>query len=217
MLYLDAKKVLPKIGGKRPGKRCKGGWISADKKCGDHKDASGKLTAAGKSAAEELAAKIRERKGMGSKAAANIAHKPLSELKAVAKGTNNVRQRNARAANFHGEAREKLNDRRTKAGLPKLTDKASPKLELTAKIAEVQAKPVMAMADIKTTGQAATYAKQEAAHQKAQGNATAAKAWEEEAKRNRIASLKGELKTKSTKQTNLFGVTEYASDMPLFS
>jgi hypothetical protein len=216
-INLDAKKVLPKIGGKRPGKRCKGGWISADKKCGDHKDASGKLTPVGKSAAEELAAKIRERKGMGSKAAANIAHKPLSELKAVAKGTNNVRQRNARAANFHGEAREKLNDRRTKAGLPKLTDKASPKLELTAKIAEVQAKTVMAMADIKTTGQAATYAKQEAAHQKAQGNATAAKAWEEEAKRNRIASLKGELKTKSTKQTNLFGVTEYASDMPLFS
>jgi hypothetical protein len=229
-INLDAKKVLPKIGGKRPGKRCKGGWISADKKCGDHKDASGKLTPVGKSAAEELAAKIRERKGMGSKVEANIAHKPLSELKAVAKGTNNVRQRNARAANFHGEAREKLNDRRTKAGLPKVADKpvapaakavgketTSPKLELTAKIAEVQTKPVMAMADIKTTGQAATYAKQEAAHQKAQGNATAAKAWEEEAKRNRIASLKGELKTKSTKQTNLLGVTEYASDMPLFS
>jgi hypothetical protein len=64
MLYLDAKKVLPKIGGKRPGKRCKGGWISADKKCSDHKDAGGKLTAAGKSAAAELAAKIRERKGL---------------------------------------------------------------------------------------------------------------------------------------------------------
>lgn len=63
-LRLDAKQVLRKIGGRRPGKRCKGGWISAEKQCSDHKTSDGKLTAAGKSSAAELAGKVRSRKGM---------------------------------------------------------------------------------------------------------------------------------------------------------
>jgi hypothetical protein len=63
----DAKKVLLKIGGKRPGKRCKKGWIAADKQCSDHKTADGKLTAAGKASARELADKVRLRKGLGSR------------------------------------------------------------------------------------------------------------------------------------------------------
>ncbi len=73
LLHDDAKKVLPKIGGRRPGKKCKGSYISADKKCGDHttQSASGKrkLSESGKKSAMELAAKVRERKGLGSKSA----------------------------------------------------------------------------------------------------------------------------------------------------
>ena len=63
----DAKKVLLKMGGRRPGKRCKRGWIAAEKQCSDHKTADGKLTAAGKSSARELAARVRDRKGMQDK------------------------------------------------------------------------------------------------------------------------------------------------------
>jgi hypothetical protein len=73
LLHDDAKKVLTKISGKRPGKKCKGSYISADKKCGDHlaETASGKrkLSEAGKKSAMELAAKVRKRKGLGDKAA----------------------------------------------------------------------------------------------------------------------------------------------------
>ena len=61
--HSDAKKVIPKIGGKRPGKRCKKGWIPADKQCSDHKQ-NGKLTEAGKASAQELAEKVRKRKGL---------------------------------------------------------------------------------------------------------------------------------------------------------
>ena len=63
-LHLDAKQVLRKIGGRRPGKRCKNGWIAAEKQCSDHKTKDGKLTAAGKDSARELAARVRDRKGM---------------------------------------------------------------------------------------------------------------------------------------------------------
>lgn len=68
-LHLDAKKVLRKISGKRPGKHCvgksgKGSYISAEKKCADHRNSAGKLTEAGKASARELSAKVRKRKGM---------------------------------------------------------------------------------------------------------------------------------------------------------
>jgi hypothetical protein len=67
--YFDAKKVIPKIGGKRPGKKCvgksgKGSYIAADKKCKEHYSESGKLTEEGRASAQELAGKVRARKGM---------------------------------------------------------------------------------------------------------------------------------------------------------
>jgi hypothetical protein len=67
--YFDAKKVLPKISGKRPGKKCvgksgKGSYIAADKKCKGHYSESGKLTEEGKASAQELAGKVRQRKGL---------------------------------------------------------------------------------------------------------------------------------------------------------
>lgn len=70
---LDARKVLPKKSGKRPGKFCKGksgkgSYIAAEKKCADHEtttpDGKRKLSESGKRSAEELAKKVRERKGM---------------------------------------------------------------------------------------------------------------------------------------------------------
>lgn len=68
-LHLDAKQVLRKISGKRPGKHCVGksgkrSYISAEKKCADHKNSEGKLTESGKISARELASKVRKRKGM---------------------------------------------------------------------------------------------------------------------------------------------------------
>lgn len=66
--HLDGKKTLRKISGKRPGKKCGNSYVSADKQCKGHssKTESGKrkLTAAGKKSAEELAAKVRARKGL---------------------------------------------------------------------------------------------------------------------------------------------------------
>lgn len=65
---LDAKKVLPKIGGKRPGKKCGKSYIAADRRCKGHYSESGKLTEEGKASAQELAGKVRSRKGMQTKA-----------------------------------------------------------------------------------------------------------------------------------------------------
>ena len=48
-----------------PGKRCKGGWISAHKKCSDHYEVFGdrrKLSNVGRMAAQELAIKVRKNK-----------------------------------------------------------------------------------------------------------------------------------------------------------
>jgi hypothetical protein len=67
-LRLDAKKVLLKMGGRRPGKKCGGGYIGADKKCRAHEAVSisgkRKLSEDGKRSALELAGKVRGRKGM---------------------------------------------------------------------------------------------------------------------------------------------------------
>ena len=65
--YFDAKKVLPKISGKRPGKKCGKTYIAADRKCKSHYSEGGKLTEEGKAAAQELAGKVRARKGMAVK------------------------------------------------------------------------------------------------------------------------------------------------------
>ena len=80
----DAKKVLLKMGGRRPGKRCKKGWIAAEKQCSDHKTAEGKLTAAGKSSASELADKVRMRKGLSDRNAPKVVE-GMKDTKAKAK------------------------------------------------------------------------------------------------------------------------------------
>ena len=70
--------------------------------------------------------------------------------------------------------------------------------------------------DVKTPSDRARYAKQEAAHQRSQGNEKAAKAWDEKAKEGRKAAISRDTIAQSQSQTNLFGVTDHASDMPLF-
>jgi hypothetical protein len=62
--YFDGKKVLSKIGGKRPGKKCGKTYIAADRKCKEHYSEGGKLTEEGKASAQELAGKVRQRKGL---------------------------------------------------------------------------------------------------------------------------------------------------------
>jgi len=75
---MDAKKPLLKQGGKRPGKKCGKGYIAAERKCKAESHAtetkklnekgeeytSRRMTAAGKASAQELAAKVRARKGL---------------------------------------------------------------------------------------------------------------------------------------------------------
>lgn len=81
----DAKKVLQKISGKRPGKPCGKSFIAADRKCGSHntKTATGKrkLTEEGKKAAELLAAKVRARKGLAPKVKPRFKGKTEAERK----------------------------------------------------------------------------------------------------------------------------------------
>ena len=84
LAHLDAKKVLLKMGGRRPGKHCvgksggKGSYISAEKKCASHKGTFGELTEAGKASARELADKVRKRKGMAPiEKAPPLVHRPL--------------------------------------------------------------------------------------------------------------------------------------------
>ena len=60
--HLDAQKVLSKLG-KKLGKKCGGGWISPEKRCKSHYT-NGKLNTAGKSSGENLADRIRQRKGL---------------------------------------------------------------------------------------------------------------------------------------------------------
>ena len=70
--------------------------------------------------------------------------------------------------------------------------------------------------DVKTPSDRAKYAKQEAEHQRSQGNEKAAKAWDDKAKEGRQAAISRDTIAKAQSQTNLFGVTDHASDMPLF-
>jgi hypothetical protein len=115
--HFDAKKVLRKIGGRRPGKRCKGGWIAAEKQCSDHKS-EGKLTAAGKQSARELAERVRDRKGMQDKRETRIGRMPLAEyLKGVSS------QLAPDMKEVHTQARSGLNTRRAKAGMSPIGDK----------------------------------------------------------------------------------------------
>lgn len=70
--------------------------------------------------------------------------------------------------------------------------------------------------DVKTPEDRAKYAKQEAEHQRSQGNDSAAKAWEDKAKEARKAAIKRDMTAQNTTQAGLFGVAEHSSDMPLF-
>ncbi len=63
----------------------------------------------------------------------------------------------------------------------------------------------------------AKFAEQEAKEQQAKGNHIGAAAWQEEASKARKAAIQRDLKALDTTQTSLFGVTDHASDMPLFS
>lgn len=71
--------------------------------------------------------------------------------------------------------------------------------------------------DLKTAEDRAAYAKQEAEHQRKQGNEKGAKAWEAQAKLSRMAAIKRDLDKGKQEQGSLFGVTEHSSDMPLFA
>lgn len=72
------------------------------------------------------------------------------------------------------------------------------------------------LSDVKTPEDRAAYAKQEAAHQRSLGNEAAAKSWEGEAKKARKAAVDRDIASSKNSQTSLFGVTDHASDMPLF-
>lgn len=71
--------------------------------------------------------------------------------------------------------------------------------------------------NLKTAEDRAAFAKQEAAHQKAQGNMSGAKAWQEQEKLARRSALSRDMQKQKQSQQSLLGVTEHASDMPLFT
>ena len=118
LAHLDAKKVLLKMGGRRPGKHCvgkaggKGSYISAEKQCAGHKGADGKLTQAGKQSARELAARVRDRKGMGTQMETKIGRMPMRDFIADIKGKPTEKTIAPMMRKIHKEARSDLNKRR---------------------------------------------------------------------------------------------------------
>jgi hypothetical protein len=80
--YREDRKQVINSAGKIPGKKCKGGWISASYKCSDESSASvsvqdkgksvRKLTAAGKESAQDLAARVRKQRGLKPLAAKTV-------------------------------------------------------------------------------------------------------------------------------------------------
>jgi hypothetical protein len=71
----------------------------------------------------ELAAKVRQRKGMGDKRSANFAKRTLAENLSSIAGAQTEKQLTPMMTKLHKEARKELNDRRAGAGLKKLQDK----------------------------------------------------------------------------------------------
>ncbi|MGC8715163.1 MAG: hypothetical protein ACP5RH_22495 [Leptodesmis sp.] len=102
--YLDAKKVLPKIGGKRPGKKCGKSYIAADRKCKSHYSESGKLTEEGKASAQELAGKVRARKGLSDLKKPNVTPIPTSKPRPSAISIEDVMTPEQQAAYAQREA-----------------------------------------------------------------------------------------------------------------
>jgi len=129
LAHLDAKKVLLKMGGRRPGKHCvgkaggKGSYIAAEKKCAAHKGADGKLTQAGKSSAGELAVRVRHMKGMPEKYEVKFARRSLAENLAPVKGTPMEKKLTASITKEHKESRSELNKRRINGGRSAIVDK----------------------------------------------------------------------------------------------
>ncbi|WP_146141216.1 hypothetical protein [Stenomitos frigidus] len=77
--------------------------------------------------------------------------------------------------------------------------------------------PPMTIDQISTIEERAKFAEQEAKEQQMKGNHIGAAAWSEEASKARKAAIQRDLKALDTTQTSLFGVTEHASDLPLFN
>jgi len=133
LAHLDAKKVLLKMGGRRPGKHCvgkaggKGSYIAAEKKCAAHKGADGKLTQAGKSSAGELAVRVRHMKGMPEKYEVKFARRSLAENLAPVKGTPMEKKLTASITKEHKESRSELNKRRINGGRAAFVDKKAPR------------------------------------------------------------------------------------------
>jgi len=133
LAHLDAKKVLLKMGGRRPGKHCvgkaggKGSYISAEKKCASHKGADGKLTAAGANSARELAVKVRARKGMQDDRDVTLARMPLKDFIGEQKNSKTAKQLVPMMTKIHGEARSELNKRRINGGRSAIVDKKATK------------------------------------------------------------------------------------------
>ena len=129
----DAKKVLLKMGGRHPGKRCvgkgggKGSYIAAEKKCAAHKGADGKLTQAGKSSAGELAVRVRHMKGMPEKYEVKFARRSLAENLAPIKGAHTEKILASMMRKEHKESRAALNKRRINSGREAIVDKKAPR------------------------------------------------------------------------------------------
>ena len=129
----DAGQVLLKMGGRRPGKHCvgkaggKGSYISAEKQCAGHKGADGKLTAIGKQSARELAARVRDRKGLSDTMAVKVARMPLREFLEPIKGVHTEKQLAPMFRKHHKEVRAELNKRRINSGREAIVDKKAPR------------------------------------------------------------------------------------------
>ena len=98
-------------------------------------------------------------------------------------------------------------------GFLSATDAPAPTPQNDVKKAAIEIKSE----DVKTAEQRAAYAEQEAKRQRSQGNDANATAWEKEASQARKTAIGRDVKKRSQSQTNLFGVTEHATDMPLFA
>lgn len=213
----DAKKVLLKMGGRRPGKHCigkaggKGSYIAADKQCAGHKGADGKLTAAGKQSARELAARVRDRKGMQDRHEVKVARMPLNDFIGEQRYAKTAKQIVPMMTKIHGEARSELNKRRINGGRAAIVDKKSaiaPSPSIKPQIAPTQL-------NAGDRRQAVAYNQQGAERAKSEGRLSDGTAWDVEAKSARISDVRSAKRQKSTSQGEMFGIEE-TTDLPLF-
>ena len=213
----DAKKVLLKMGGRRPGKHCigkaggKGSYIAAEKQCAGHKGADGKLTAAGVQSARELAVRVRHMKGMPEKYEVKFARRSLAENLAPVKGTPMEKKLTASITKEHKEERAALNKRRINGGRSAIVDKKAPIAPFPS------TKPQIAPTQLNAGDrkQAVAYNEQGAERAKSEGRSGDAAAWDVAAKSARISDVRSAKRQKSTSQGEMFGIEE-TTDLPLF-